>query len=93
MYKKLLYYSILTGKGRNDIDKNTVIYYLSNNPNLERKGNDFFLKDFSWIKSPVFILGTRALYMANRWSCWPREGESLLKYEVYFNNDWWCWCT
>jgi hypothetical protein len=86
MDRDTFYYSILTGQGQKGIDKNTVIFYLNNNPNLKRKGNEFFLKDYSWIESPAFVLGSRALYVANRWWCWPREGESLLKNHVYFNN-------
>lgn len=73
MDKETFYYSILTGQGKS-MDKNTVIYYLNNNPNLKRKGNEFFLKDYSWIESPAFVLGSRALYVADRWWCWPREG-------------------
>lgn len=46
MDKDTFYYSILSGQGKS-MDKNTVIYYLNNNPNLKRKGNEFFLKDFS----------------------------------------------
>lgn len=86
MSKDPFYYSILKGKGINDIDKNIVTHYLTENPNLKRKGNEFFLKDFSWIESPAFVLGSRALYMADRWWCWPSEGESLLKKDVWFSN-------
>ena len=80
------YYSILKGQGTNDINKNIVTHYLINNPNLKRKGNNFYLKDFSWIESPAFVLGSRALYIADRWWCWPSEGESLLKGKVWFHN-------
>jgi len=87
MDRDTFYYSILTGKGENSgMDKNTVIYYLSNNPNLSRKGNKFYLKDFSWIESPAFVLGTSAMYVADRWWCWPRDGESFIKGKVHFNN-------
>lgn len=85
MSKDPFYYSILKGQGRSDIDKNIVTHYLTENPNLKRKGNEFFLKDFSWIESPAFVLGSRALYMADRWWCWPHDGESLLK-GVWFSN-------
>lgn len=86
MSKDPFYYSILKGQGRSDIDKNIVTHYLTENPNLERKGNEFFLKDFSWIESPAFVLGSRALYMADRWWCWPHDGESLIKKDVWFSN-------
>lgn len=85
MSKDPFYYSILKGQGRSDIDKNIVTHYLAENPNLKRKGNEFFLKDFSWIESPAFVLGSRALYMADRWWCWPHDGEPLLK-GVWFSN-------
>lgn len=86
MSKDPFYYSILKGQGRSDIDKNIVTHYLTENPNLKRKGNEFFLKDFSWIESPAFVLGSRALYMADRWWCWPHDGESLIKNDVWFSN-------
>ena len=86
MNSETLYWSLLTGQGKNDIDKKTVIYYLTNNPNLSRKRNYFFLKDFTWIASPAFVLGTSALYVANRLWCWPQKGESFIKHKVHFNN-------
>ena len=86
MNNDTFYYSILKGQGTKDIDKNIVTHYLTENPNLKRKGNEFFLKDFSWIESPAFVLGSRALYIADRWWCWPSEGESLLKGKVWFHN-------
>ena len=70
MDNETFYYSILKGQGTNDINKNIVTHYLINNPNLRRKGNNFYLKDFSWIESPAFVLGSRALYIADRWWCW-----------------------
>lgn len=47
MDNETFYYSILKGQGTNDINKNIVTHYLNNNPNLRRKGNNFYLKDFS----------------------------------------------
>ena len=55
MDKETFYYSILTGQGQKGIDKNTVIYYLNNNPNLKRKGNEFFLKDFCYLFESNYV--------------------------------------